>query len=110
MRSIVPGAFLFMALLMPNIGRAQVFSLPTPAPEVTAANADWQIRGEPIFHAGSVYYPAGPAVFFDGKVMARTGVYNGIPLYADSTLEPVQHRLRADRPEPDAPLRAAPRG
>jgi hypothetical protein len=88
MRSIIPGAFLFMALLMPNMGRAQVFSLPAPAPGVTAANADWQIRGEPIFHAGSVYYAAGPAVFFDGKVMVRTGVYNGIPLYADSTLEP----------------------
>ena len=88
MRSIIPGVFLSMALLMPNVGIAQVFSLPSPAPEVTAANADWQIRGEPIFHAGSLYYPAGPTVFFDGKIMARTGVYNGVPLYADMTLEP----------------------
>ena len=88
MRAIIPGAFLSVALLMPTIGRAQVFSLPTPPTEVTAANADWQIRGEPIFHAGSLYYPAGPNVFFDGNIMARTGVYNGVPLYANTTLEP----------------------
>lgn len=88
MRSIIPGAFLSMALLMPNMGTAQVYSLPTPSPEVTATSADWQIRSEPIFHAGSFYYPAGPTVFFDGKIMVRTGVYEGIPLYADMTLEP----------------------
>ena len=88
MRAIIPSAFLSMALLMPNMGTAQVFSLPSPSPDVTAANADWQIRGEPIFHAGSFYYPAGPSVFFDGKIMVRTGVYNGIPLYADTTIEP----------------------
>lgn len=88
MRPIIPGVFLSMALLMPNIGTAQVLSLPAPSPNVNAANADWQIRGEPIFHAGSLYYPAGPNVFFDGKIMVRTGVYNGIPLYADVTIEP----------------------
>jgi hypothetical protein len=88
MRSIIPGVFLSMALLMPNIGTAQVFSLPSPSPDVTAGNADWQIRSEPIFHAGSFYYPAGPTVFYDGKIMVRTGVYNGIPLYADMTIEP----------------------
>jgi hypothetical protein len=88
MRSIVPGVFLSVVLLMPNVGTAQVFSLPEPSPDVTSATADWQIRGEPIFHAGSVYYPAGPTVFFDGRIMVRTGVYNGIPLYADVTIEP----------------------
>ncbi len=67
MRLIIPGVFLSMGLLMPNIGTAQVSSLPSsPSRVVTAASADWQIRSEPIFHAGSVYYAAGPAVFFDG--------------------------------------------
>lgn len=88
MRSIIPGVFLSVALLMPNIGTAQVFSLPTPSPDLSAANADWQIRSEPIFHSGSLYYAAGPSVFFDGKIMVRTGVHNGIPLYADVTIEP----------------------
>ena len=88
MRSIVPAAFLCMAVLMPNLGRAQVYLLPTPTPEATAANADWQIRGEPIFHAGSLYYPTGPNVFFDGKIMVRSGAHNGVLLYADTTLEP----------------------
>ena len=45
-----------------------------------------------------------------GTSMVRTGVYHGVPLYADATLEPVQHRLRADRPERHAALRAPPRG
>jgi hypothetical protein len=88
MRSSIAGVFVSMALLIPNVGTAQVFSLPSPSPDVNAANADWQIRGEPIFHAGSFYYPAGPTVFFDGRIMVRTGVYNGIPLYADVTIEP----------------------
>jgi hypothetical protein len=88
MRSIVAGVFLSVVLLMPNVGTAQVFSLPEPSPDVNAASADWQIRSEPIFHAGIVYYPAGPTVFFDGRIMVRTGVYNGIPLFADVTIEP----------------------
>ena len=108
MRSIIPGVFLSMALLMPNMGTAQVFSLPTPSPEVTAANADWQIRGEPIFHAGSFYYPAGPTVFFDGKIMVRTGVYNGVPLYADTTLEPYSIVFVPIGRERHAALRAPP--
>jgi hypothetical protein len=35
-----------------------------------------------------LYYPAGPVVFFNGDVMVRTGHYNGVPLYADTTIEP----------------------
>lgn len=88
MRSITPGLFLSMALLMPNVGTAQVLLLPTPSPEVNAASADWQIRGDPIFYAGNYYYRTGPSIFFDGNTMVRTGVYQGIPLYADRTLEP----------------------
>jgi hypothetical protein len=88
MRPYLMSFFLSVAVLVPNVGIAQVYLLPTPPPAVTAANADWQISGRPIFHAGNFYYPAGPTVFFDGNVMSRTGVYLGVPLYADATLEP----------------------
>ncbi len=88
MRAIRPAVFLIVVGLLTVVGNAQVFQLPTPVPQVTAANADWQIRGDAIFFAGDFYYPTGPTVFFDGNVMVRTGIYQGTPLYADSTLEP----------------------
>jgi hypothetical protein len=88
MRAIIPGAFVSVALLMPDYrNRSSLFTADAPF-GVTAANADWQIRGEPILHAGSWYYPAGPTVFFDGNIMARPGVYKGVPLDANTTLEP----------------------
>jgi hypothetical protein len=68
--------------------RSQVYSLPTPAPQVTAAGAGWQIAREPVFHAGDSYHATGPTEFFDGRVMVRTGTYRGIPLYENSTIEP----------------------
>ena len=43
---------------------------------------------ELIQFAGDLYYPAGAAVFFDGNTMVRSGHYNGVPLYTDTTLEP----------------------
>jgi hypothetical protein len=67
---------------------AQVVSRPAEPPIVTAENDDWFRRGEPLFFAGAAYYPAGAAEFFNGNVMVRTGHYNGVPLYADTTLEP----------------------
>jgi hypothetical protein len=88
MRGIVLSCFVICAVLLPNVGTAQVFSRATPPPIVNAANAEWQINGEPIFFAGNFYYPAGPSVFFDGNVMTRTGIYQGIALYSDTTLEP----------------------
>jgi len=84
----MPLAGLVCAVLLPISGNAQVYQFATPPPAVTAAGADWQIQGEPIFYAGAYYYPAGPDVFFDGNVMARTGVYRGVPLYEDRTLQP----------------------
>jgi len=78
----------FVALLLPGTGAAQVYHLPAPPPEVTAARAVWQLNGTPLFYAGAFYYPTGPTVFFDGFVMVRTGMYEGIPLYSDTTLEP----------------------
>ena len=67
---------------------AQIQSRPTEPPIVTAVNESWYQLREPIQFAGDVYYPAGPTVFFNGNIMVRTGHYNGVPLYADTTLEP----------------------
>jgi hypothetical protein len=88
MRAFVLSVFSSTVLLLPTVGNAQVYSWVTPPPQVTAASADWQLRGDPIFFAGGFYDPNGPAIFFDGKVMARSGNYLGVPLYTDSTLVP----------------------
>jgi hypothetical protein len=88
MRPVVLGVFLTLAVLVPKLGNAQVYMLPTPAPQVTAASASWQLNGEPVFYQGDFYFPSAPTVFFDGNVMKRTGVYRGVPLYEDSTLSP----------------------
>jgi hypothetical protein len=88
MRAAVLGVFLFISTLIPTIGTAQVYRSATPAPQVTAAGADWQVQREPIYFAGNTYYPTGPNVFFDQWVMSRTGSYKGVPLYVDSTLQP----------------------
>src|SRR4051812_46857087 len=74
--------------VMAGRSRAQVYSYPTPPPQVTSANTSWQAQGEPVFYQGDLYYPTGPTVFFDGNVMTRTGVYRGVPLYEDATLQP----------------------
>src|SRR5687767_1676121 len=66
----------------------QVQSRPTEPPIVTAENDTWYRQREPVQFAGDVYYPAGAAVFFNGNTMVRTGHFNGVPLYADTTLEP----------------------
>ncbi|MGE3512488.1 MAG: hypothetical protein AB7N65_26800 [Vicinamibacterales bacterium] len=89
MRSHLIGTML-VALLTPQVGTAQVYLYPTPPPTVSAAREQWQITGEPIFYKGDFYYPAGPTEFFDGKVMDRTGTYQGIPLYENSTLPPYE--------------------
>ena len=67
---------------------AQIQSRPTDPPIVTAVNETWYQLRELIQFAGDLYYPAGPTVFFNGNTMVRTGHYNGVPLYADTTLEP----------------------
>ena len=88
MRQLVLSLGLSVAVLIPTSGMAQVYLLPAEPPQVTAASTAWQVNGEPVFYAGDYYYPAGPTVFFDGNVMVRSGTYRGVPLYADSTLEP----------------------
>jgi hypothetical protein len=88
MRTIIAGTVVIVVGLGVSVGNAQVYQLPTPVPQVTAATAEWQLRAEPIFYSGDFYYPTGPSVFFDGNVMVRSGVYQGVPLYVDATLEP----------------------
>jgi hypothetical protein len=77
-----------LAVLAAVPAAAQVQSRPTDPPIVTAANESWYQLGEPVQFAGDVYYRAGAAVFFNGNTMVRTGHYNGVPLYADTTIEP----------------------
>jgi hypothetical protein len=67
---------------------AQIQSRPTDPPLVTAANESWYQLREPVQFAGDLYYPAGAVQFFNGNTMVRTGHYNGVPLYADTTVEP----------------------
>ena len=88
MRTLALSGFLVLAVLLPARGSAQLTIQPVTPPVVTAADAPWQIAGDPLLYDGDVYYPTGPTVFFDGNVMARTGVYKDIPLYQDRTLEP----------------------
>jgi hypothetical protein len=88
MRGLMRVVFLTVVVLLPKVGTAQVYRFPTTPPEVTAAGTSWLAASSPIFYAGNYYYPSGPAVFFDGNVMNRTGNYNGVPLFEDATLEP----------------------
>lgn len=67
---------------------AQIQMRPTDPPLVTAANDSWYILGEPVQFAGELYFRAGSTVFFNGNTMVRVGHYNGVPLYADTTVEP----------------------
>lgn len=82
--------FLVMAglFLIATGASAQVYWQPQPAPVVTAEHEAWFRLGEPITFEGYYYYPAGARVFFNGNYMVRTGSYRGIPLYADTTIEP----------------------
>src|SRR6266566_351164 len=81
-------SLLLTSMLMAVPVVAQIQIRPTDAPIVTASNESWYINREPIQFAGDLYYPAGAAVFFDGNAMVRSGHYNGVPLYTDTTLEP----------------------
>jgi hypothetical protein len=89
MRRTSVGWVLLISLVSASEGTAQVLQRPNPYPAVTAVDAPWLFGGLPLVHAGEVYYPAGPTIFFDGNVMWRTGTYQGIPLYEDAALEPL---------------------
>ena len=81
-------AFLLLTLIAVTPASAQVQSRPTDRPVVTADNESWFVNGEPLQFAGDLYYPAGARVFFNGNTMVRSGHYNGVPLYTDTTIEP----------------------
>lgn len=82
------GFVLTVALLVPTIGNAQVFVFRTPPPDVSAAGASWQINSEPIVVGGLTYYPTRGFRLFDGQVMAQSGLFESVPVYADTTIEP----------------------
>src|SRR5688572_3574121 len=77
-----------LALVAAAPAAAQVQSRPTDPPLVTASNESWYQLREPVQFSGELYYPAGATVFFNGNTMVRVGHYNGVPLYADATVEP----------------------
>lgn len=85
-RAFVPVLLTLLLFAIP--ARAQVQSRPTDAPIVTANNESWYLNREPVQFAGDLYYPAGATVFFNGNHMVRSGHYNGVPVYTDTTLEP----------------------
>lgn len=74
--------------MAPAVASAQMNMRPTPPPRVTAENEPWYRAGEPLAYAGNLYYPAGPAIHFNADEMVRSGFYQGVPLYARTTIEP----------------------
>src|SRR5687768_10217516 len=82
------GILILLSLLVAAPVAAQIQSRPTDPPVVTAVNESWYQLGEPIQSAGELYYRAGAIVFFNGNTMVRTGHYNAVPLYTDTTVEP----------------------
>lgn len=76
------------ATFIAGFAAAQVMSLPTPAPTVTADQQDWYRAGEPIPYGDTLYYPAGAIRHFDGNRLVRSGAHRGVPLYTDKFLEP----------------------
>ena len=88
MRGFFLGFVVVVAVLFPNIGNAEGFQYRTPAPAISAAAASWQVNSEPIMVGGLTYYPTRGFRLFDGQILAQTGTYEGVPVYADSTIEP----------------------
>jgi hypothetical protein len=88
MRRFLSGVVLLVAVLLPNVGNAQVFQFRTPPPDTSAAGADWQINGEPIVVGGLTYTATRGFRLFDGQVMAQAGMFENVPVYADLTMAP----------------------
>lgn len=79
---------LAVLLLCATAALAQVNYAPTPPPDTAANDRSWYRDGDPIPFAGDLYYQTGPTVYFNGNTMVPTGSYDGVTLYADTTLEP----------------------
>src|SRR4051794_38513821 len=82
------GCVLVLATAAPSPAAGQATLRPADRPVVTAENEPWYLEGQPLTSSGSVYYPAGAAVFFNANEMARSGNYHGIPLYSMVTRDP----------------------
>lgn len=87
------GACILAVVLLPAVSSAQVYSLPTPAPQVSAAGRGWYEQRAPILFAGDRYYPAGARFHFDADVMVPAGNFDGIPIYVDASVEPYSQIL-----------------
>ena len=57
MRPKVLGLFVAGAVLLPTLGSAQAMQIRTALPEVTAANAAWQVSNDAIIVGSLVYVP-----------------------------------------------------
>jgi hypothetical protein len=82
------GCVLLVALVAPAPAAGQATLRPAERPVVTAENEPWFLEGQPLTFSGSVYFPAGAAVFFNANEMVRSGNYRGIPLYSMVTRDP----------------------
>lgn len=88
MRGCGLAVVLTVAVLVPNVGNAQVSQFRTPPPDVSAAGAEWQINSTPIVVGGLSYFATRAYRLFDGQVMSQTGLFEGVPVYSDTTIEP----------------------
>ena len=78
--------FVFAALLSSPVYGQAVWQ-PTSPPIVTAETTAWFMNGDPVTWDGMVFVTSGAMRPFDGNVMVRSGVFRGIPLYTDATIE-----------------------
>ncbi|MGE3404947.1 MAG: hypothetical protein AB7K63_20340 [Vicinamibacterales bacterium] len=85
MRHLILGVAVFCSAVTIS---AQVENRAAEPPQQSAASEAWYLARQPITINGQVYYPAGPAIFFNGNRMVPSGQYNGVPIYADPTVEP----------------------
>jgi hypothetical protein len=67
---------------------AQISVLPQQPPAVTAESRAWFLSGVPIAYGGGVYYPSGPDTHFSRNEMVETGMFEGVPIYVRTTMEP----------------------
>lgn len=88
MRRSVLSLFMIISAAVPETAPAQAMQVKTPVPDVTAATATWQASSEPIVVSGLLYNATREMRIFDGQVMTEIDVYQGVPIYADTTREP----------------------
>lgn len=77
-----------LAMLAMSPGVQGQVSMRTPAPpEATAENLDWFQSGDPILHAGGVYYKTGARVHFNRNEMVPSGWFGSVAIYVRPTEE-----------------------